>query len=314
MSLDLDTPTTDAPRPGRPAALPWPRVFYWSVRRELWEHRVIYLAPLIGGSVAFAGFLISLVTLPHALQKAATAPPSHDMSIIAVPYAFAAFAAVMTGLVVSALYCMGALHGERRDRGMLFWKSLPVSDATTVAAKAAIPLIVMPPIVIVLVLVVHALMLTIATLVVLIAGMDPQLLWAQTPVLKLDGMLLSGVPALTLWYAPLFGWLMLVSAWAKRVPALWALAPPLALALVERLALGTSVIWSWLVLRIAGPFMDMFERSATKVQAAAAHTVAHPVAAANPLTWDSPHLWIGVALALVFFAVAARLRRSRDPI
>ena len=41
-------------------------------------------------------------------------------------------------------YCLDALYGERRDRSILFWKSLPVSDLTTVLSKASIPIVVLP--------------------------------------------------------------------------------------------------------------------------------------------------------------------------
>ena len=52
---------------------------------------------------------------------------------------------MLTAFLVGVFYCLDALHGERRDRSILFWKSLPVSDLTTVLAKASVPCRVLPP-------------------------------------------------------------------------------------------------------------------------------------------------------------------------
>ena len=60
---------------------------------------------------------------------------------IEAPYDMAAGLLMLDLLIVGVFYCLDALHGERRDRSMLFWKSLPVSDLTTVLAKASIPLV-----------------------------------------------------------------------------------------------------------------------------------------------------------------------------
>jgi len=320
MTSETDTAAQGpmAPQATAPAALPRIRLFYWSVRRELWEHRVVYVAPLAVAAVALVGFVLGAYHLPRivgATNTLATASLPPDVRAasefaanlasksLAIPYHFIAFALFFTGLLAAVFYCQGALHGERRDRSILFWKSLPVSDLITVASKMAVPMLVTPVVVLAAVVGAHLIMLAVSTVVVAASGQSPSALWAHLPILRTWGMILQGLPVITLWYAPLYAWLILVSAWAKRAPFLWAVAAPLALALVEKLALGTGAVWSWLGLRMIGPF-----------QAAYLQGQHEGVHIASPVDWDQPHMWIGLVLAAAFLAAAVWLRRSSEPI
>ena len=123
------------------AAFSMTRPFYWSVRRELWENRSIYIAPLAAAAIFLIGFLISTIHLPR--QMRTLSPPAQHQAIM-TPYDFIAGLLMLTAMVVGLFYCLDALNGERRDRSILFWKSLPVSDTTAVLAKASIPFVVLP--------------------------------------------------------------------------------------------------------------------------------------------------------------------------
>ncbi len=295
-----------APQKASPSIGPIPRpvrTFYWSVRRELWEHRAVYIAPATIAALALVGFLYSAYGLPHAVRLAGTVVGAKKVGVLMLPYAFVAFAVVFTGLLVALFYSAGALHNERRDRSILFWKSLPVSDLTTVLSKAVVPIVILPAVIFLTVVAAQLIMLAASTLVILANGIDPWTLWSHLKLWSLWRMLAQGVPYIGLWYAPVFAWLILVSAWARRMPVLWAVAPPLALGLVERLALGSHEVWSWLALRMTGAFRGAFSAE----HGEAPHDL-------DPLGWGGPHLWIGLVLAAVFFAAAVRLRRSRDPI
>ncbi len=127
-----------------PAVLSPSRPMYWSVRRELWENRSIYIAPLAVAGVFLFGFLISTIHLPSRMRALSALDPAQQREAIAMPFDIAAALLMLTQLLVGAFYCLDALHGERRDRSILFWKSLPVSDLTTVLSKASIPLVVLP--------------------------------------------------------------------------------------------------------------------------------------------------------------------------
>ena len=124
----------DAPAP---AAMTKTRPFLWSLRRELWEYpRSITLGPVIAAAVVLFGFTVSALHQPLYRRNALALPPAKQAIVIALPYDIAAMAIIVTGLIVAGFYCLGALHNERRDRSILFWKSMPVSDLVTVLAKA----------------------------------------------------------------------------------------------------------------------------------------------------------------------------------
>src|SRR5436309_8718675 len=160
---------------------------------------------------------------------------------------------LLTALLVWVFYCLDALYGERRDRSILFWKSLPVSDLATVLSKTMVPFVILPLLTVVLAAVAHAVMLLLSSAVLMASGQGPGTLWAHVSLPEMWLMLLYHmVTAHILWYAPIYGWLLFVSAWARRAPWLWAILPPLAVGVVERIAFGSSVLGDLLSNRSSG--------------------------------------------------------------
>ena len=146
-----------------------------------------------------------------------------------------------TAILMSVFYCAEALHGERRDRSILFWKSLPVSDVTTVLVKASIPLLILPVLVSAVTAVMYLLMLLLSSVVLLATGGNVAKLWAQLPILQMSLLAaLSPLTAHALWPAPFYCWLLLVSAWARRAAFLWAFLPPITIMVVEKIAFNTT--------------------------------------------------------------------------
>jgi len=286
-----------------------PHPFLWSVRRELWEYRFIYLAPAGVAAVFLLGFLISLGRLPAKIRGLSGLDPAHYREAIAMPYDMIAGLMMFTGILISIFYCVDALYGERRDRSILFWKSLPVSDLTAVLAKATVPLVIVPLVTFVTAAAVQCLMLLLSSVVLLGNGMSVGNLWAQLPLFQMSLLLLYHlVTAHTLWPAPVYSWLMLVSAWARRAVLLWAILPVLAIAGLERIVFHTSN-FAFLV--------------GTRVIGAAHHTSFDPpdVFPTNPMAHitpgrflATPELWIGLIIAAAFLFAASRLRRERGPI
>jgi ABC-2 type transport system permease protein len=105
-----------------PAAMSETRPLYWSVRRELWENRSIYIAPLAAAAVAMLAFLISVIGLRQ-MRELAPLDPAHQPGDLVQPYGHAAWLIMVTALIVGVFYSLDALHSERRDRSILFWKS-----------------------------------------------------------------------------------------------------------------------------------------------------------------------------------------------
>src|SRR3984957_13826592 len=143
MSSQTNTPMIDSQMIPPVAAAPT-RPMYWSVRRELWENRSIYLAPLIAAAVMLFAFWTRAFHLPARVRAAEALDSVSSTNLLATPYAISAALIMITGFMVAVFYCLDALHGERRDRSILFWKSLPVSDLTTVLSKFSIPMVVIP--------------------------------------------------------------------------------------------------------------------------------------------------------------------------
>src|ERR1700680_324909 len=190
-----------------PAAMSETRPMYWSVRGELWENRSIYIAPLIVAAIVLFGFLISTIGMPHRRRAVLMLDAAQQRKVIGEPYDIAAMMLILTALIVGVFYCLDALHGERRDRSILFWKSLPVSDRTTVLSKASIPLVILPLLVFTIAVILHLVMLFLSIALLLLRG-GTATLWAHLPLFQMELVLLYGLIVLALWHAPLYAWLL----------------------------------------------------------------------------------------------------------
>jgi ABC-2 type transport system permease protein len=104
-----------------PVAMPPSRLLYWSIRRELWENRSIYIAPVAAAGVAMLGFLVGLMGVSHSKHAQAAPDAAHELILVAMPYSHAAWVLLLTGFIVGVFYSLDALYGERRDRSILFW-------------------------------------------------------------------------------------------------------------------------------------------------------------------------------------------------
>ena len=304
-----------------PAAVAETRPMYWSVRRELWENRSIYVAPLAVAGVYLLGYWISLIGLPHSMREYAALDPAHRQVMVAMPYAHAAMLLVATAFLVGVFYCLDALHGERRDRSILFWKSLPVSDLTTVLSKAMIPLVVLPVFTLVLIVVLQLIMLALSTMVLAMSGVSPSILWAQLPLFQMELVLVYSLIVIALWHAPVYAWLLLVSGWARRATFLWAVLPPLLINVFESIAfnvfekMGLHSLYSNSLLkdRLFGWAPAAFDYTMPDGSQVDMHFVPLTQIAVGKFL-SSPGLWVGLAFAAGFFALAVRMRRDREPI
>ena len=296
---------------GSPTVGPVPlspaRLFYWSVARELWESRYIYVVPLIVAAVFLLAFGIGISHHSFASRGGGGRAPLPSAIMMQEGFHFAALVLMCAYLIVAVIYCLGALHNERQERSILFWKSLPVSDLTTVMAKAAIPLLVLPLITFMVIAVTHGIMLLVASAVLLAAGGEVAALWS-VPLLSIWAQVLYHLVSVhALYYAPFYGWLLLVSGWARRAPFLWAILPIAAVMIIERLVFSTTVFAHMLLSRLAGgPVALPFPGSRHMPMQA-------PTLANVGAFMVSPGLWIGLAVFALLLAAAVRLRRYQGP-
>jgi len=275
------------------------RPMYWSIRRELWENRSIYIAPLAVAGVALFGYLIA--TMGYVMS---TSNLAQRRAALEEPYSFATALIMGAAFLVSIFYSLDALHGERRDRSILFWKSLPVSDLTVVLSKASIPFVVLPLLSFAIVVATVLIMVLLSTLVMV--GSAAPIATLGTPMLFQMGLMLFYhlITMHVLWYAPFYGWLLLVSAWARRAAFLWAFLPPVAIGGIERIAFHTSYFFNLLRYRFMGG----------PEQAGSSDNFLDPMNFTPGQFLASPGLWIGLLITVVFLAAAVRLRRNQGPI
>ena len=286
------------------------RPFQWSVRRELWENHSVYIAPLIVAAVQVCAFAISTIGLAERRRAVLLlGDPVKQRAAIEMPYDAAAMMMIFIVFIVGVFYSLDALHGERRDRSILFWKSLPVSDLTIVLSKISIPMVVLPLIAFALVVCVQVIMLLMSSVNLLMHGMNPATTWAHFPVFQNWLVLLYGLVAIALWHAPIYGWLLLVSAWARRATFLWAVLPFIAIQIFEKITFNTSYFTRMLQHRLMGFAPHAF----------GFHGEGHPtidsLAQLTPGRYlGSAGFWIGLFLAAAFLFAAVRLRRCRGPL
>jgi ABC-2 type transport system permease protein len=233
--------------------------------------------------------------------------PEQQRQAIVMPYEFAAGLFMAVGLIVGVFYCLDALYGERRDRSILFWKSLPVSDVTTVISKASIPLVVLPVITVALTMVTQFIMLLLSSAVLSANGMSVATYWAQLSFFQMWLMLFYHLFTVhVLGHAPFYAWFLLVSGWARRAPFLWAFLPPLAIIGIEKIAFNTSYFANMLLAALSGGAEAVPFPGRMPIEPGMELTPGHFLL--------SPGLWVGFAITAAFLFAAVRLRRDREPI
>jgi ABC-2 type transport system permease protein len=257
--------------------------------------------------------MISTYGMPDRRRGVLLMDPAKQRALIGEPYDVAAMMLIFTVFIVGVFYCLDALYGERRDRSILFWKSLPVSDVTTVLSKAAIPLAILPLLVFAIVVTLQFLMFFVSTAVLVMSGAGAATLWSHLPFFQMQLVLLYGLTVLALWHAPIYAWLLLVSAWAKRATFLWAILPPLVIAAFEFIAFHTSYFGSVMQNRVFGFAAAAFELKDQAGVPIDPHFI--PLAQLAPGKFlTSPGLWLGLIFAAICLGAAVRLRRNREPI
>lgn len=280
------------------------RPMYWSVRRELWENRFVYLAPLVVAAFVLFATMLGTIGLPKKIRSL-QADPAKQHAVVR-PFSMAPAPIMLTTFLVGFFYALDALYGERRDRSILFWKSLPVSDLTAVLSKLSIPLALLPLLGFVLSVLTIGILMMAGTVVLVASGVGPSRLWAGFRFFQEPVIMFYGLAVHTLWFAPIYGWLLMVSAWARRTPLLWATLPLLAVSGFERMAFSTTFFGSMLRYRFIGAMTEAFTRDDGNVS---------QLTQLDPARFlSAPGLWMGLLMTAVFIAIAVRLRRDREPI
>jgi ABC-2 type transport system permease protein len=282
------------------------KTYSWLIRREFWERRAVWIMPTIIGIIVILIALFGktqFVTLDSPLQTRAAGK------------AFLFFLSVLFycfSLLSAALYLLDSLYEDRRDRSILFWKSLPISDTDMVLSKLLTGIIVIP-------LVSFAAaditaLITSFIISVRARSMIGSSLWQGDIWLQVQVLWLYVIATAAIWYLPFVGWLMVVSAWVKRAPILWALMPFLVDFLIEQFFLGSHVLLHYL-----GRWMGGYPEAALRGQdmnitdsGEITKSLYHMINIGGFFT--DPRTWIGAAVgaAFIFAAIQIRMRRTES--
>jgi ABC-2 type transport system permease protein len=281
------------------------------IRREFWEHRALWMAPLV---IAGLYLLVCLIPGSHGIDGSRHGPNAGMMTMLYVQLIFTGVLFALMSVVVF-FYLADCLYAERKDRSILFWKSLPVSDAATVLSKVLVASLVVPLGVYVLAVITNVLAFGILYARLHSDAVFGQFIqWSTGDWLRLNGMLLADVLIVSLWYAPVVAYQLLMSAWAKGSVMVWTIIPPLLLMLGERLLFGT-----WYVGRLIGERVGI-NLTGVAIGHRPTPRVGGLISNSSPIfdqidafgLLATPDIWIGVAVAAVLIFLTIRIRRYRD--
>ena len=305
------------------------------VKREFWENKGAFrTTPLAIGGIYIVLSLMFIITFNHFdnefqslkelirfIAQQDTGLRSQIIYAVTISVIPSLFTLVLAFVVF--FYLLGSLYDDRKDRSILFWKSLPASDTLTMASKLLAAMVLAPLIFWVIYVLTHIVIMLIFSIVVLSLGENPWTLFLGLGnPFKGWSMVLLSYMAQSIWALPFYGWLMLVSAFAPRIPLLFAILPPVVVAVlqiwIEFLRTFTlkknlfGVIGEWVANSPLIMSVDDHGRDSLEVALGAplTDTFGHEVTVANMLDrLFSTHMLIGLAVAAVFLAAALWLRR-----
>lgn len=310
--------------------------FKWLVKRELWEHKVAFVwtpvvvcgTALILMLILFARLLYSGKTSIILSANGARFASSEAVAQGAGPafgatyLSFIGLAAFAAGICVS-FYCLNALFDDRRDRSVLLWKSLPLSDAQTVLSKVFVALAVAPTLALMAGLV-SAFVAIVATLIgSMVQGVAIGAVLSDSRLYLAPLQLAALIPIAAIWALPTIGWLLLVSAWARGRPMLWAIGIPLVTGALVSFAIKFGELdweprWFWenivgrsLLSAMPTNWFSEFDMT-TKIAMFGSKTDVGALLTNSLQIFGKPNIWIGAIVGIAMIYAAIQLRRWRD--
>jgi ABC-2 type transport system permease protein len=331
----MNAATSTASRANNPA-----NTMKWLLKRELWENKGgIFWAPIFTGGIYLGLMIMAILVGQMSVNRAhiqinnlklgeltSKITPEIQQHIYAGTELSLYMIAGLLGVVlffVLFFYCLGALYDDRRDRSVLFWKSLPISDSSTVASKAATALLVAPVLSTVAAIITGVGFLLLLSAYVGFYGINPfPLLWGELAPLKVAFNLIAMLPVQILWALPTIGWLLLVSSWAKSKPFLWALALPIGAGimvswfdLMQSIAMPDTWFWKNVVARLLLSIVPGSWIDTTQIDDnfQGPQDLLRLVDLSNAYaTFATPQLWVGAIAGIAMIAAAVYFRRKRD--
>jgi ABC-2 type transport system permease protein len=293
--------------------------FLWLIRREVWEHKAIWVAPAI-----VIGCLVLLILTENVHlgpigeldgeTAFSNALPELQVKLLVLTYAGLALVMDMVLGIVAFFYALDSLYSDRRDRSVLFWKSLPLSDFETVLSKFVVAAILIPLVALAASVVAQLVVAAGGSARLALAGLPGGLMWQ--PEALVGGFSVAFLWCVTaiLWYAPIVGYLMLASAWAPRGPFLWAVLPAVGLWIGERVIVGSTYVGDFITDRLFGLYRVLGSRNGADLDEAEGLEAVRNLDLTGSLRefYAAPELWAGVLAAALLLLGAMWVRRYRD--
>lgn len=295
------------------------------VRRELWEHRSIYITPAAIGTIVTLGVLAMLVfasgyaaELDVAIFGAQNVAGDPERKAVMTAFFLGtSWAFIIALAILTVFYCLDSLYAERKDKSILFWRSLPVTDAETVISKLLVAILIIPLVTYVGIVATHLINLIVTSIWVSMKGADAGLLiWSSVPLLDNWAAALVVLLASSVWMSPFIGWFLFVSALTKRSPLLMAFMPLILISLLEGIILRTHVFADYVLARGDGmPIFrvndigEFFDKEQWRVAEESISLLVH-LDIVQFVT--SPATWAGILVCGLLSTGAIYIRRYRD--
>ena len=297
------------------------------IRREVWEHRSVYVTPIaiavIMTLVSVAG-MVTVSAFDREVELAifgasSIAGDAERKAALTVFFLGTSWIFLLALAILITFYALDSLYAERKDKSVLFWRSLPVTDAETVLSKLLTAVVVIPLVTVAAIIVTHLVNLVISSIWLAINGGDAgHLIWGSVPLLDNWMAALIVTLASVIWMSPFVGWFLLVSAYAKRSPILLAIMPLVVIPLIEWIFFR-SAVFAEIVFGRGGMLplfhgMDLeryFDEDRMRVDEGAVSLLAHLDLAGF---LGNPSLWAGLLVCGLFTTGAVYLRRYRGEV
>lgn len=296
------------------------------VRREIWEHRSIWVTP---SAVALVMVLLTIASF----VAASAFGEMVDIAIIGLQNLGDSERRVaLTGFLVgntftfliamwflAIFYCLDALYAERKDKSILFWRSLPITDAETVVSKLLTAMVLIPLVAFAAVAVTQIINLILASIWISAKGGSPgHLIWGSVPLFDTWTATLIVMLAIPLWLSPLLGWFLFVSAWTKRSPFLTAFLPIIVLPILEYVVFRSTMLWHAIISRFSMESMPLFDVDPSflfdedNFRNSAVESLSLLGFLDVGAFLGSIELWLGLIVCGLFATAAIYVRRYRD--
>ena len=295
------------------------------LKREIWEHRSIYVTPLAIASIVTLGTLAALVfaggfakELDLAIFGATNLAGDAERKVVLTGFFVGtSWLFLFAAGVLTIFYTLDSLYAERKDKSILFWRSLPITDAEAVISKLLTAVLVIPLATVAAIIATHIINLIVTSLWVSGKGGDAGLLiWGSVPLLDnwLAGLIV--ILASAIWMSPFIGWFLFVSAFTKRAPLLMAFMPLVLIPLLEAIFLRSSMFAEAVFGR--GGVIPLFrgmdvEAFFDEDNLRVSEEIVSLLALLDiPKFLTSVSMWIGVVVCGLFVTAAIYVRRYRD--